>query len=161
MARVPSGLVCDAMGKKKGRSPQFGDTSARSARQTVLHVLSTRTSDSSPSVMLTADRERIVFNAGEGWQRLCVEQGVRVSKCDTMCLTHISSDAVGGLPGYLLTAADAGLKCLWLCGPAGLKDFLAATRHFMQRDNLTIEIDECVRIAPQSPQERMTHAQTE
>lgn len=149
------------MGKKKGRSPQVSDDGARSARQTVLHILSTRTSDSSPSVMLSADRERIVFNAGEGWQRLCVEQGVRVSKCDTMCLTHISPEAVGGLPGYLLTAADAGLTRLWLCGPAGLNNFFAATRHFMQRDNLTIEIDECVRTGLQSPQERIIHAQTE
>lgn len=115
---------------------------AVTSRPSSLQILSTSSLDSSPSVLLCADGERIVFNAGEGWQRLCVESGVKVSKCDTVCVTHLAPEAVGGLPGYFLTVSDSGLSKLTVCGPPGLKSFVDATRHFMQRDKLTIDVDE-------------------
>ncbi|KAJ8609873.1 hypothetical protein CTAYLR_007495 [Chrysophaeum taylorii] len=130
------------MGKsKKARSARVND-GAMTSRYTSLQLLSTSSGDSSPSVLVSSDAERILFNAGEGWQRMCVEQGVRISRCDTMCLTHLSPDAVGGLPGYLLTTADAGQTRVALCGPPGLRKYVAAMRHYFRRDELTIDVEE-------------------
>ena len=36
--------------------------------------------DSAPALLVCADSERVAFNAPEGWQRLCVERGVKAAR---------------------------------------------------------------------------------
>lgn len=44
---------------------------------------------------------RYLFNAGEGFQRFCLEHKVRMSRLSSCLLTRLTPDASGGLPGKL------------------------------------------------------------
>ncbi|KAI9103213.1 beta-lactamase-like protein [Phlyctochytrium arcticum] len=103
-----------------------------------LQVVSTDTFDSSPSVLLHFDSQRYLFNCGEGTQRFCHEHKARLAKVKNVFLTRVAWDCVGGLPGMLLTMADAGTSSLGLKGPRNLTHFMAATRHFIYRDALDL-----------------------
>ena len=83
------------------------------------------------SVLLCTDDARVVFNVGEGFQRLCVERRVKALKrCERVLLTRADSRAAGGLVGTLLTMSDeaetrrgldAGVerRRVEVCGPDG------------------------------------------
>ncbi|KAJ1281849.1 hypothetical protein BS78_03G005400 [Paspalum vaginatum] len=91
------------------------------------------TQDTSPSILLFFDKQRFIFNAGEGLQRFCTEHKIKLSKIDHVFLTRVCSETAGGLPGLVLTLAgigDEGMSVnIW--GPSDL-DFLAgAMRSFI------------------------------
>jgi ribonuclease Z len=135
------------MGKKSKKKRQICHTQAdgsraMDSRPAALDILSTWSADSGPSLLFTADTERLVINIPEGWQRLCVEQKIKIGKVDAVCLTHLGPSAVGGLPGYQLTAYDAGLRKTTLRGPEGLRGYAASTRHFIGRDDLEVDVEE-------------------
>ncbi len=44
-------------------------------------------------------RGRYVFNAGEGFQRFCVQHQIKLNRISDLLLTRLSTDACGGLPG--------------------------------------------------------------
>ena len=52
-----------------------------------------------PSALLFFDRQRYLFNAGEGFQRFCVEHKLKLSKMSAVLLTRTNTEASGGLPG--------------------------------------------------------------
>lgn len=52
-----------------------------------------------PSVLLFFDRQRFLFNAGEGFQRFCVEHRVKLAKVSAVLATRTTTEATGGLPG--------------------------------------------------------------
>ena len=62
--------------------------------------------DTSPSVLLFTDSQRILFNVGEGVQRFAVEHGINIRRLNRICLTSVSARTTGGLTGMLLTMAD-------------------------------------------------------
>lgn len=64
-----------------------------------LVLLSTHCVDSSPCVVLVTENNRILFDVGEGTQRLCVEHGIKLAKMNDVFLTRFSTECVGGLPG--------------------------------------------------------------
>jgi len=84
------------------------------------------------SVLLFFDKRRYLFNCGEGFQRLCVEQKVRMTRIDHLFFTRATTDASGGLPGYLLTRDDSGAVPpeMSLFGPPPLYGMLTAIRNF-------------------------------
>ena len=86
-----------------------------------------------PSIIVHYDSQRYMFNCREGTQRLCVEERVRLSKLRDIYLTRVAWDNIGGMPGMLLTLADAGVKDLTIHGPKNLTHFLVGTRHFIYR----------------------------
>ncbi|CAL9030346.1 unnamed protein product [Prunus brigantina] len=48
------------------------------------------TQDASPSVLLFFDKQRFIFNAGEGLQRFCTEHKIKLSKhLDLMGLMRV------------------------------------------------------------------------
>eukprot|EP01084_Bolivina_argentea_P249198 417062_1 len=107
-----------------------------------LTLLSCATADSSPSVVLATEKERFLFNVGEGTQRLCCEHKMRLSRAAHVLVTHLREETIAGLPGLLLTVADAGRKNVTLHGPPGLSQFIHATRFFMRRPELAITCQE-------------------
>ena len=81
---------------------------------------------------------------GGGTQRLFLEQRTRVSKVTRVLLTHLGTDTVGGLPGLVLTLADAGTRPeLKVAGPVGLRGFVRAATPFMHRQFFTTTCEEC------------------
>lgn len=91
------------------------------------------TQDTSPSVLLFFDKQRFIFNAGEGLQRFCTEHKIKLSKIDHIFLSRVCSETAGGLPGLLLTLAgmgDEGMSVnVW--GPSDLKYLVDAMRSFI------------------------------
>ena len=88
-----------------------------------LQVLSLEARDASPCVVVTTDNLRLMFDVGEGTQRLALEHGVRLSKLEGIFLTRLSSETVCGLPGMVLTVADVGRSGFLVHGPHGIADF--------------------------------------
>ena len=68
---------------------------------TFLKVLSVDTEHSSACVAVFSDNSRLLFNCGEGTQRLCVEHKVRLSKVSGVFVTSTTPKLVCGLPGYV------------------------------------------------------------
>lgn len=72
-----------------------------------LRVLTASSLDSSPSLLLVSpDGSKVLIDCGEGSQRAFIEYGQKVSSVQAVCLTQISHESVGGLPGFLLTSSD-------------------------------------------------------
>ncbi|XP_073064430.1 tRNase Z TRZ3, mitochondrial-like [Primulina eburnea] len=91
------------------------------------------TQDTSPSVLLFFDKQRFIFNAGEGLQRYCTEHKIKLSKIDHIFLSRVCSETAGGLPGLLLTLASIGDEGMTVnvWGPSDLKYLLDAMKSFI------------------------------
>ncbi|KAL8217395.1 hypothetical protein R6Q57_020768 [Mikania cordata] len=91
------------------------------------------TQDTSPSVLLFFDKQRFIFNAGEGLQRFCTEHKIKLSKIDHIFLSRVCSETAGGLPGLLLTLASTGEEGIsvnvW--GPSDFKYLVDAMKSFI------------------------------
>ncbi|KAL2916967.1 hypothetical protein HK105_203399 [Polyrhizophydium stewartii] len=109
-----------------------------------LQVVSTHTGDSAPSVMLHFDSARYLFNCGEGTQRICNQHKLRLGKLRTIFLTRTRWSCFGGLPGMLLTLADAGISAFELFGPRNTSYTLAAARRFVRRPNIRVAANDVV-----------------
>jgi ribonuclease Z len=73
----------------------------------LVRVLSVQSIDSSPSLLIVGpDGKKTLVNCGEGCQRIFLEFGQKISSVERICLTHLQHDAMGGLPGMILTSAD-------------------------------------------------------
>lgn len=69
----------------------------------------TDTGDTCPSILLFFEHQRFIFNVGEGFQRYCCQNRIKLGKVKDYFLTRLSSDAYGGLPGLILTLTEYGL----------------------------------------------------
>lgn len=128
-----------AEGKDKGDKPKNLQLKARKLNPVsttcYLQVLGTGmdTQDTSPSVLLFFDKQRFIFNAGEGLLRFCTEHKIKLSKIDHVFLSRVCSETAGGLPGLLLTLAGIGEEgmCVNMWGPSGLNYLVAAMKTFI------------------------------
>ncbi|XP_026385349.1 tRNAse Z TRZ4, mitochondrial-like [Papaver somniferum] len=91
------------------------------------------TQDTSPSICLFFDKQRFIFNAGEGLQRFCSEHKIKLSKIGHIFVSRACSETTGGLAGLLLTLAGIGDKGMSvnICGPPGLKCLIDAISTFV------------------------------
>ncbi|KAL5822801.1 hypothetical protein ACOSQ4_020701 [Xanthoceras sorbifolium] len=91
------------------------------------------TQDTSPSVLLFFDKQRFIFNAGEGLQRFCTEHKIKLSKIDHIFLSRVCSETAGGLPGLLLTLAGMGEEGMSvnIWGPSDFKYLVDAMKSFI------------------------------
>ncbi|KAG0029084.1 Zinc phosphodiesterase ELAC protein 2 [Podila clonocystis] len=104
-----------------------------------LQVLSTGTADCPPSVILHFDQKRYMINCGEGIQRLCTENKVRLTKLQTLMLTRTHWDCTGGLPGMVFLMCDLRMRHITVMGPQNLTHNLLASRHFLFRNTTHLE----------------------
>ena len=95
-----------------------------------ISVLSIDNAFHSPSVVVTTEFSRFLFDAGEGIQRLVMEHKVRVGKVRAVCATSSHIRCLGGLTGMLLTLGDAGVGKLDVLGPVGVKTFMDGVKNF-------------------------------
>lgn len=118
---------------------------------------------SSPSVLLFFDRQRYLFNMGEGFQRYCVEHRIKLSRMSALLLTRVGASAAGGLPGALLTMADtsaggllAGQAALGVHGPPGLGTLVNAYRTFVNVKDIGLAVVEATPGIPAIDNELVT-----
>ena len=64
-----------------------------------LSLLSVETIDSNTCVVISTENEKLIFDIGEGTQRLCVEHKFRLSKVSKMFITRLNPNTIGGIPG--------------------------------------------------------------
>jgi ribonuclease Z len=102
-----------------------------------------------PSALLFFDRNRYLFNAGEGFQRFCVEHKIRMTKLTAILTTRVNTEATGGLPGMLLTMADTtagglltGHAGMTVHGPPGLHTLVNGFRTFVNVKDMGLKIME-------------------
>ena len=99
--------------------------------------------DQTPSILLFVDGIRYLFNIPEGTQRFCMEHHVKLGKMNGIFVSGLNSTYTGGLPGMLMTLADAGKSKINICGPPGTAYFMASTKYFFRRSNMDLNISEC------------------
>ena len=108
-----------------------------------VQLLSVESISGSPCTVITTENGRFMFDVGEGTQRLAIEHRVRLGKLEGIFLTRLCPETVCGLPGMVLTAADAGCIGFNVVGPCGTKGFWQSTRFFMRRPSFMMELMEC------------------
>lgn len=79
-----------------------------------VQALGGATSDTTPSIMFVFENKRYLFNCGEGTQRLCTEHKVKLGKLDSVFVTRLNWEQLGGIPGmngfYLFVPATVILR---------------------------------------------------
>lgn len=101
-------------------------------------VLSSVSSDTEPTVVITFDSAKYIFNVGENTTRAFLQSRRNWKKTRGVFLTSVGTQRASGLPGLLMTFADSGLNSLNIAGPAGLLHFMAAMRKYTFRENLSV-----------------------
>ena len=99
-------------------------------------------SSSRPSVMLIFENQRYIFNTGEGTQRFFHDRSIKMTNLHTVFLTRLHMDALGGLPGLIMTLADKSLDSLDIVGPVGVTHYLASAKAFLMRRQLKVSVAE-------------------
>ena len=98
-----------------------------------IEILGTFTVDSQASILVFFESYRYLFNVGECLQRYSVEHKVKLTKINHIFVTGNQWPNMGGLPGMLLTIADAGATEIKVSGPKSINSLLAGTRYFCGR----------------------------
>ena len=114
-------------------------TRSRMAQPTAL-VLGTGVDGTTPCVLLEDGPHRLLLNATEGLQRLAGEHRLKLHRgLDAVLLSSLEPTAVAGLPGLLLTLAQAGVARLHVCGPPGTAAYLSTLRPFARTGTMAVQ----------------------
>ncbi|OQR78310.1 zinc phosphodiesterase-like [Tropilaelaps mercedesae] len=91
------------------------------------------------SVYVFTDTSRYLFNCGEGTQKLCQENKIKMPKTKHLFFTSPRWENIGGLIGYLLTLQDTGVPGLEINGHKSIMELFQITRNFISLNliNLT------------------------
>ncbi|KAI8092716.1 beta-lactamase-like protein [Halteromyces radiatus] len=109
---------------------------------TFLRFLGHSTPEGPATIIYQNGNDHYMFNCREGTQRLAVEDKVKLSKLKSIFFSRLQWECIGGLPGMLLTLADAGIQNLDLYGGKNLTHFMASTRNFVYRTSMTVQTHE-------------------
>ncbi|KAF9565899.1 hypothetical protein CPC08DRAFT_143698 [Agrocybe pediades] len=114
-------------------------------------VLTTLSTDTEPSIIVTFPDAKYIFNTSENTTRSFLQSGRHWRKTKALFFTQARVEKTSGLPGLVMTFADATLSDLQLYGPQGIKHILASMRLFTFRDSIKIQPSEISITAPPSP----------
>ncbi|SNX85356.1 related to TRZ1 - tRNase Z, involved in RNA processing [Melanopsichium pennsylvanicum] len=107
----------------------------------VLHVPSSDT-NVLPPVILQLGADRYLFNVGEGTSRSSTQRRANLSRVSNIFVSRVGWEAIGGLPGVLMSMADGQRPAESLHGPDGLRYALATMRTYAKRDIMKLNINE-------------------
>ncbi|KAF9038581.1 hypothetical protein BJ165DRAFT_1352473 [Panaeolus papilionaceus] len=111
-------------------------------------ALTTLSSDTEPSIIITFDNAKYIFNAGENTGRSFRENDRNWKKTEAMFFTQSTIERTSGLPGLLMTFADATINKLSIHGPDGLSHILASMRMYSFRDSIRITTNDIPLTSP-------------
>src|SRR6478609_6998765 len=81
------------------------------------------------SVLVRYGRHRILFDCGEGTQISLRQLGWGMKHIDLVLVSHVHGDHIAGLPGLLLSLANADRTApLTIVGPPGLQRVVSGLR---------------------------------
>ena len=76
-------------------------------------------------ILLTYNKENILFDCGEGTQRQMKIAGIKPSKINRICISHWHGDHTLGLPGLMSTmGSETTSHKLQIYGPPGTKKYI-------------------------------------
>lgn len=109
-----------------------------------LRVLHAPSSDTNvlPPVILQLGPDRYLFNVGEGTSRSSTQRKANLSKVSNIFVSRVGWEAIGGLPGVLMSMADGQRATESLHGPDGLRYALATMRTYAKRDVMKLQVSE-------------------
>ena len=95
-------------------------------------------------ILLTAKKENILLDCGEGIQRQMRIAGIKPAKVTRLLISHWHGDHVFGIPGLMSSmGADKPGTKLYIYGPAGTKNYLDHMLHsFAAKDIIEHEVQE-------------------
>ncbi|PPQ90050.1 hypothetical protein CVT25_006290 [Psilocybe cyanescens] len=111
-------------------------------------VLTSVSSDTEPSILVTFDNAKYIFNTSENTTRSFLQSGRNWKKARAIFYTQARIEKMGGLPGLLMTFADATIDNLNLIAPLGFNHILSSMRFYTYRDTINIKSTELPWIAP-------------
>ena len=76
---------------------------------------------------------RVMVNVGDGTQRFCSENRIKLSSLSTIIISSLSPHNLGGFPGIFLSLSDLGVANLNVIGPSGLKSCIDLMTPFINR----------------------------
>jgi ribonuclease Z len=101
-----------------------------------------------PSILISSDKFRLLFNAGEGTDRLTKEyghtHGIRLAKLTHFFMSELNWNCWGGLPDivFYLADLDAPNSELHIYGPENTIDYTLAARYYLWQPHFALKIRE-------------------
>ncbi|KAJ9473834.1 Ribonuclease Z [Pseudozyma hubeiensis] len=137
IARVLSCTFATSTRRTAAKAPQR----SMLADLRVLHVPSSDT-NVLPPVILQLGADRYLFNVGEGTSRSSTQRKANLSRVSNIFVSRVGWEAIGGLPGVLMSMADGQRSSESLHGPDGLRYALATMRTYAKRDIMKLNVNE-------------------
>ncbi|PCH45067.1 hypothetical protein WOLCODRAFT_155082 [Wolfiporia cocos MD-104 SS10] len=103
-------------------------------------VLSTATSDTEPTIVVTFDSAKYIFNAGENTGRAWIQSRGNFRKARAIFLTSVGTQRCSGLAGLFMFLADANNRGVKVAGPQGLTHYVASMRFFTKRPAMSVSV---------------------
>jgi len=96
------------------------------------------------AILLSYEKENMLFDCGEGTQRQMRTIGVKPAKITRLFISHWHGDHVFGIPGLLSSmGADNFANKLYIYGPKGTKKYLEhLLKSFASKDIIPFEVKE-------------------
>ncbi|KAI0058634.1 hypothetical protein BV25DRAFT_1212589 [Artomyces pyxidatus] len=101
-------------------------------------VYTSLSSDTEPSIVVTFDSAKYVFNVGENTTRAVLQSGRGWKKVKGIFLTDLGTKRTSGIPGMLMSIADASARKIDFVGPTGLLHLLASMRLYTFRNTVCL-----------------------
>lgn len=97
-----------------------------------LQILGNCTQATTPSLIVNSEGHTYLFNCGEGTQRLCYNNKIKLSNIEDVFITNVNWSSVAGVYGLALTLQDVGAPSICLHSLDGIeKIFDIADNNFI------------------------------
>ncbi|KAL4253032.1 RNase Z family protein [Abortiporus biennis] len=103
-------------------------------------VLSTVSSDTEPTIVITFDSGKYVFNVGENTGRSWLQSRSYWKKARALFLTSVGTRTCSGLNGLTMFMADGMVPKLQIMGPQGLTHYIASMRPYLYRNSMAVKV---------------------
>ncbi|KAJ7272678.1 hypothetical protein B0H12DRAFT_1043818 [Mycena haematopus] len=105
-------------------------------------VVTSATTDTEPSVVVSFDNAKYIFNLAENSTRAFTQKKAHRKSTRAFFLTQVGAQRAGGLAGMLMSSADQMLNTLDVVGPPGLTHRIASMRSYIYRDSMNVNVKE-------------------
>ncbi|KAI0251929.1 hypothetical protein BJV78DRAFT_1207788 [Lactifluus subvellereus] len=105
-------------------------------------VYTTLSSDTEPSIVITFESAKYIFNAGENTTRAILQSKRGWKKVKALFLTRLGTQRSSGVPGLFMSVADSSPRAMEIVGPRGLLHYLASMRFYAFRNTLGLKVSE-------------------
>lgn len=104
---------------------------------------------------------RILINVGDGTQRFCSENRIKLSSLSMIVISSLSPHNLAGFPGIFLSLSDLGVAALDVVGPPGIKACIDLMLPFINRKYPVLQVREIDIFQPSDGDMTDLHESTE